>query len=56
MDQPTQLPHLVDLNKQASIDELKNDYDLLSKYAQAYNTFDDALYAIHQLIQKIEKE
>jgi hypothetical protein len=56
MDQPTKLAHLVDLNKQASIDQLKHELDILEKYFLVHGTFEKALLSIHQTIKTIEKE
>ncbi len=56
MDEPTKLTHLVDLNKQASIDQLKHELDILEKYFLVHGTFEEALERLHQIINSIEKE
>jgi hypothetical protein len=55
-DQPTKVTHLADLNKQASIDQLKHDLGTLEKYFLVYGTFEKALEKLHQIINSIEKE
>ena len=49
------IPHLVNLNNLASIEQLKKERDLLEKYSY-YGTFEKAIETINNLINKIEKE
>lgn len=56
MDEPTKLTHLVDLNKQASVDQLRYDRNILEKYFLIDGTFEKALERLHETINSIEKE
>lgn len=55
MKTPTAVPHLTDLNKRASLSELRKELEILRKY-RVYVTFDNAIERLVQEISRIEKE